>query len=196
MTCGLDEVNPAHESKRIKLDLGCGPHPREGFEGVDVLDYEQRHVLNLVATEPLGNGSLHAAFALWPWESGSVEEVYSSHFVEHITGEERIHFFNELYRVLADKATATIVTPNWSHSCAYGDPTHKWPPMSGWYPLYLNKEWRTANAPHVGYTCDFDWTIAGSWDQKINARNQEFKTFAMNNYIDNWRDLIVTLTKR
>jgi hypothetical protein len=68
--------------------------------------------------------------------------------------------------------------------------------MSGWYPLYLNKQWRTVNAPHVGYTCDFDWTIAGSWDERLNSRNAEFKTFAMNNYMDSLRDIIVTLVKR
>jgi hypothetical protein len=109
---------------------------------------------------------------------------------------ERISFFNELYRVMKPNATALIVTPNWSHSCAYGDPTHQWPPMSQWYPLYLHREWRAANAPHAPFTCHFDHTIAGSWDQSIESRNAEFKQFAMANYVNNWRDLIVTLTKR
>jgi hypothetical protein len=68
--------------------------------------------------------------------------------------------------------------------------------MSQWYPLYLHKHWRAANAPHAAYTCDFDHTIAGSWDAAIESRNGEYKQFAMSNYTNSWRDLIVTLTKR
>jgi SAM-dependent methyltransferase len=167
----------------VKLDFGCGPRPKEGFQGIDILDFGQTHKLDVRKTP-------------WPWEDSSVSEAHASHFVEHLTGEERVDFFNELYRVLLPGASALIVTPNWSHSCAYGDPTHKWPPMSGWWPLYLSKGWRKDNAPHVGYVCDFDFIIAGGWDQRLEPRNAEFKTFAMNNYVDSLRDLIVTLTKR
>jgi len=167
----------------VKLDFGCGPRPKEGFEGVDVMDFGQTHKLDVRKTP-------------WPWATGSVVEAHSSHFVEHLDGTERISFFNELYRVLAPGANVVVITPNWSHSCAYGDPTHKWPPMSGWWPLYLQKSWRDQNAPHVGFTCDFDWIIAGGWDERLNPRNDEYKAFAMNNYLDSMRDLIVTLTRR
>jgi predicted SAM-dependent methyltransferase len=177
MATALHEVPPL-----LKLALGCGKSVKDGFEGVDLIDYGQKHVLDL--RQP------------WPWADESVGEVNSEHFVEHLDGMERVFFFNELYRAMAPKATALILTPNWSHACAYGDPTHKWPPMSAWYPLYLHKPWREINAPHVGYTCDFDWALAGSWDQRHEIRNQEFKAFAMQNYVDSLRDLIVTLTKR
>jgi predicted SAM-dependent methyltransferase len=126
----------------------------------------------------------------------SVDEVSSSHFVEHLTGSERIHFFNELYRVMKPKSTALIVTPDWSHDCAYGDPTHAWPPMSRWYPLYLLKSWRDTEAPHVPYTCDFDYVIGGTTDQWLETRNHEYKMFASQFYINSLRDLCVTLTKR
>jgi hypothetical protein len=131
-----------------------------------------------------------------PYADRSVDEVRSTHFVEHLTGAERIVFFNELYRVMKAGAAALIVTPNWSHVCAYGDPTHQWPPMSSWYPLYLNKGWREREAPHCGYTCDFDHTIAGSWDSSIEGRNQAYKEAAMQTQTNAWRDLIVTLTAR
>ena len=167
----------------IRLDIGCGKTTPEGWEGVDAIDFGQKHV--------------HDVRKGLPWlQDNSVDEVRSSHFVEHLTGAERIPFFNELWRVMKPGATALIVTPNWSHSCAYGDPTHQWPPMSQWYPLYLHKEWRAANAPHASFTCDFDHVIAGSWDQVLEIRNGEYKQFAMNHYTNAWRDLIVTLTKR
>lgn len=168
--------------EQIKIDIGCGRNLPEGWIGFDIINY--------------GKNLVHDVRQGIPLAPDSVDEARSSHFVEHLTGAERINFFNELYRVLKPGATATIITPNWSHACAYGDPTHQWPPMSPWYPVYLRAEWRQANAPHVGYTCDFDHVIAGSWDDSIALRNIEARTMMMNNYINAWRDLIVTLTKR
>jgi len=173
---------PTSEAEKLKIDIGCGKRPQEGFIGIDAIDFGQKYVLDV--REGL------------PFKDGSVDQVHSSHFVEHLTGAERVKFFNELFRVMKVGATALIATPNWSHACAYGDPTHQWPPMSAWYPLYLNKAWRESQAPHSPYTCDFDHVIAGSWDQSIEARNQEYKQHAMNTQTNAWRDLIVTLTKR
>jgi hypothetical protein len=171
-------------AKSLKLDLGCGPRKREGFHGIDAIAMAGVDtVLDLRVTP-------------WPWADGSVDEVFSSHFVEHLTGAERIVFFNELHRVMKKGTQAQIITPDWSNDCAYGDPTHQWPPMSRWYPLYLNKAWRDANAPHVGYTCDYDYVIGGGWDQWLEVRNMETRIFAMQHYINSMRDLIVTLTKR
>ena len=178
-----DPTAQSVERAPLRIDIGCGKTTPEGWEGVDAIDFGQKHV--------------HDIRKGLPWlEDNSVDEVRSSHFVEHLTGAERIPFFNELHRVMKPKATALIVTPNWSHSCAYGDPTHQWPPMSEWYPLYLNKQWRDANAPHAAYTCDFDHVVAGSWDQSIESRNPETKSFMMRHYSNAFRDLIITLTKR
>lgn len=166
----------------VKLDLGCGKHKREGFLGVDVKQFEGVDQL-VDLTKP------------WPWEDASIDEIHSSHLVEHFTWPERIHFFNELYRVLKPNATALIITPHWSHACFYGDPDHK-APLSEWYVFYLNRQWREQEAPHTLYNCNFEWTFAGSWDPWLEPKNQEFKQFAMNRYVNSWRDLIVTLTKR
>jgi hypothetical protein len=167
----------------LKLDLGCGKNKQAGFYGVDSIKFD-------------GVDKVFDLREQWPWEDSSIAEVHSSHFVEHLTGKERIHFFNEMCRVLKPEATARIITPHWSHACAYGDPTHQWPPMSEWMYYYLNKEWRDVNAPHVGYTCDFNWVIGASWEGHLNIRNMEYKQFAMQNYINANRDLIVTLTKK
>jgi hypothetical protein len=174
----------SESEKVLKLDIGCGKNKVSGFEGIDSIAFEGvDHVLD-VRQIP------------WPFEDNSVDEVHSSHFVEHLTGEERVSFFNELSRVMKKGAQARIITPHWSHACAYGDPTHQWPPMSEWFAYYLNKGWRDQNAPHTGYTCDFDFTVAGSWDPWLETRNQETKVFAMNRYINSYRDLIVTLVAK
>jgi SAM-dependent methyltransferase len=166
----------------LRIDIGCGRTKMDGWDGIDAIDFGQKHV--------------HDVRSGLPFADASVAEARSSHFVEHLTGEQRIAFFNELHRVLKPGAQALIVTPNWSHACAYGDPTHQWPPMSEWYALYLNKAWREANAPHVGYTCDFDWSTGGSWDESIACRNEETRGAMMRQNTNAWRDLIITLTKR
>lgn len=210
----LRAVDPAPQGQPepvppLKLDIGCGKTTPEGWIGVDRLPFGQKWAADLSKT-PWEIESYEAPPAEWGVPSldsnppkywfrlpdSSVDEVRSSHFVEHLTGTERIAFFNELWRVMKNGATALIVTPNWSHACAYGDPTHQWPPMSQWYPLYLHKDWRAANAPHAPYTCHFDHVIAASWDASLEPRNGEFKNFALHNYTNSWRDLIVTLTCR
>lgn len=176
-----DPTQPAPAAP-LRIDLGCGKTTPEGWVGIDAIDFGQQHV------HDVRNGI--------PFADGTVDEVRSSHFVEHLTGLERIAFFNDLYRVMKPGATALIITPNWSHACAFGDPTHQWPPMSQWYPLYLHAEWRAANAPHAAYTCNFDHVVSGSWDQSIESRSMEAKSFMMNHYTNAWRDLIVTLTSK
>lgn len=178
----MEALKAAEPTPLLKLDFGCGKCQRDGFEGVDCIDFGQKHVLDL--RQP------------WPWPANSVEEAHSSHFIEHLDGAERVHFFNELYRVLVPGGKATIIAPHWSNDCAYGDPTHKWPPISNWTFLYLFKQWRDANAPHTGYTCDFDWTFGFNLDPAIGARNQEYQQFAVNHYRNGARDLQGVLTKR
>jgi len=170
------------DEELLKLDLGCGIHKRDGFVGVDIQKFEGvDQVVDL--TKP------------WPWADGSVWEVNCTNTVEHFTWPERVHFFNELYRVLRTGGTANIVTPAWNNARFYGDPTHK-EPMSEWYALYLNAAWRKDNAPHTDYVCDFEFTSGGSWDEWLNDRNVEFRTFAMSHYTNAWRDLMITLTKK
>lgn len=176
-----DPTSQSVEPTPLRIDIGAGKTKLDGWEGIDAIDFGQKHV--------------HDVRKGLPFADNSVDEARSSHFVEHLTWEERVGFFNELYRVLKPKATAIIITPDWKHDCFYGDPTHK-APLSQWYPLYLNKAWRDSNAPHVSYTCDFDYTTAGSWDQNIENRNLETRMFMMNNYVNCWRDLIITLTAR
>lgn len=172
------------QQQPLKLDLGCGKNKKAGFLGVDSIAFEGVDMV------------LDLRIVPWPWDNDTVDEVHTSHFVEHLTGAERVPFFNELHRVMKPGATVQVITPDWTHACAYGDPTHQWPPMSGWWPFYVGKAWRDVNAPHCGYTCDFDHSIAGGWDEWLWSRNMEFRVFAMQRYVNSQRDLIVTLTKR
>lgn len=168
----------------LKLDFGCGLNKLAGFHGVDAIDFKGVDtVLDLRQTP-------------WPWEDESVEEAHSSHFIEHLDGSERVVFFNELFRVLQWGAIFRMICPYWAHDRAFGDPTHKWPPIGGWFALYLNKAWRDGNAPHCGYTCDFDCiTTAISWDSWLNTRHDEVKSFAMQRYVNSLADITFNLQK-
>jgi ubiquinone/menaquinone biosynthesis C-methylase UbiE len=168
----------------MKLDIGCGNKKKEGFLGVDALSLQGVDFVMDVRNTP------------WPWADNSVDEVFCSHFVEHLSGDERITFFNELWRVLKPGATAEVITPNWSHACAYGDPTHKWPPMSHWYLSYLNKQWRESMVAHVGYTCDFTSSYGFSVDPGFSAQSQEQLRANVTHAVNVAMELRAVLTKR
>lgn len=182
----MEETKPVVEEVKelLKLDLGCGPNKREGFHGVDAREFKGVDtVLNLGA-------------APWPWEDNSVGEVHCSHFLEHLSADERIVFFNELWRVMAKDAKAMIITPHWRSGRAYGDLTHKWPPVVEMFWYYLDKNWLAANAPHVGLECDFFVTCVYSIAAPWTSRNYETQTFALQHYTEVAQDMITTAQAR
>lgn len=169
----------------LRLDLGCGPHPREGFEGVDSFAFVGvQHVVDL-------------RIVPWPWADNSVSEAHASHFLEHLTQQERCGFANELYRVLVPGGTCQVITPHWASSRAYGDPTHQWPAVGEMFYFYLKREWRLAQAPHTdvsvipwGYACDFDVTYGYAMRQDLLVRNQEYQQYALTNHKEAAQDII------
>lgn len=180
-------IIPAPPPQPIRIDIGCGTKKREGFVGVDVRPFDGVDV------------QMDAGKDRWPWNDGSVDEINASHFVEHLTPPERIHFANEAFRVLKPGAKATITTPHWASCRAYGDLTHQWPPVTSFWLMYLNAEWRKVNAPHNdGYTCDFaaTWGFSLNPDPYILLKNDEFKQRAVNYYIEAAQDMTATLIKR
>lgn len=199
----------------IKLDLGCGPNKRQGFTGVDRIQFPGVDVvLNLAETLTEGawvfneatktkQRRLSSGFAEWPWPENSVEEIHCSHTIEHFDSAERVHIFNEMYRIMKPGAKATIIAPHWCSCRAYGDPTHKWPPVSEFLFYYLLKDWRRTQAPHTdaehwpqGFKCDFDATWGYSLQQDIVSRNQEYQQNALKFWKEAAQDIIATLTKR
>jgi len=174
----------------VRLDIGCGPHKKEGFTGVDAINFPGVDVVADLKKP-------------WPFNRDTVDEIHSSHFIEHFDAVERVHVYNEMFRVMKVGAKATLYAPAWQSGRAYGDPTHKWPPIAGFSFYYLLKDWREANAPHTdykhwpaGYKCDFDATWGWSMHQMIASRNPELQQFALNFYIEAAQDIVVTLVKR
>ncbi len=174
----------------MKLDMGCGSKKQEGFIGVDQYEMEGVDVV------------LNIGDDTWEWEDGSIEEIHASHFLEHLTAKQRVHFMNEAYRVLKDGGKATIITPHWASNRAYGDFTHQWPPVAEMFYYYLKEEWRDTQAPHTdikwnpdGFSCDFNATWGYSFSPELSARHQDHIQFALQNYKEAAQDLHATLIK-
>lgn len=180
----------------LRLDLGCGKNKRKDGQwlGVDSLKMEGvDRVCNLASGK-------------WPWKNDSVDEVHCSHFIEHLTNLdgkfERVHFFNELHRILKVGCKATLIFPHWASTRYYGDPTHKEPfSEMGFY--YLSKEWRETQAPHTDirwapstYNCDFEAVWGYNMRQDLISRPIDFQQFAMANYKEAITDILATLTKK
>lgn len=179
------DVDP--NSLLLKLDLGCGQNKREGFQGVDKFACTGVDVVHDLMTFP------------WPFEDNSVGEVHSSHFFEHVPQYQRYPFMDELWRVMAPKAKALIITP-WARSArATQDPSHCWPPISEESYFYFNKAWREANKLTHGFyesVCDFDFQWGHQWRPEWVTRSEQARQFAHAHYWNVIDDLHVTLTVR
>lgn len=174
-------VAAKEEKKPVKLDFACGSRVQEGFEGVDVAPIEGvKHVVDLFKY-PL------------PWGDNSVDEIYCSHFVEHVP--DLIGFMNECYRILKPKGTMQIIAPYYSSMRAWQDPTHVRAISEASF-LYYNKAWRQQNLlEHYPITADFDFSYGYNVNNPWGQKNEETRAFAIAYYINAVSDIIVTLTK-
>lgn len=127
----------------MRLDIGCGRNKKEGFEGVDIQDYGQEHILDI--TKPL------------PFTDKSIEEIYCSHTLEHI---DDIKSVIEEFKRLTNKIT--IIVP---HRC------HTWANCVGHIRLfdedYFRKYLPDFNIKVEPYQAEFGWgfQIIAIWQE-------------------------------
>jgi SAM-dependent methyltransferase len=58
----------------------------------------------------------------WPIANSSATDILCEHGIEHV--QDVVAFMAECHRILAPKGVLRIVTPHFSSSNSYGDPTH------------------------------------------------------------------------
>jgi len=171
----------------LRLDLGCGRNKQEGFTGVDLYAPDADVKLDLFKFP-------------WPWKDGTVDEIFASHFVEHIPQTIRWRFFEECWRVMKLDATMRIIVPSWKSERAFGDMTHCFPPVTAMFFFYLNKRWREANKLTYGaydLKCHFEHQAGPTQLMgDFGSRNHEVQTFACTHYLESYLDMWATLTKK
>lgn len=181
----------APRSTGLKLDLGCGQRPHEGFQGVDIAPGEGVDFVVDLFQYP------------WPFEDRSVREVVCSHLIEHVPHYRPEYggvdgfwmFFNELYRICAKNAKLTFTCPYAKGDRAFWDPSHtRYIHETNFY--YLSPEWLEAQGlQHYPVSCNFEIvTIDGlGVPDEIMNRNAEMQAQARSYYWNAVTDLSVQL---
>lgn len=192
----------AKSSHELKLDLGSGEKPKEGFVGVD-LHAVNPEILKVDLTK-----------FPWPWEDESVSEVHCSHFIEHLpmvyvepdgsyshvpsaSGVDLlIKFFNELYRILSPEGTALIICPAAQSSRAFQDPTHRRFIVGETF-FYTWRKFRVENGleHYLHATCDFDFNVNTAVVGDNAGRSEEVQRMRANTLWNVIMDFHVTMTK-
>jgi predicted SAM-dependent methyltransferase len=71
----------------IKLNVGCNAVIFEGWDNIDLYPGPPEIIL-------------HDARTRFPYSNNSVDFIFSEHFIEHLTAEEGLFYFQECYRML------------------------------------------------------------------------------------------------
>lgn len=101
-----------NEHTPVILELGCGPRKRiTKAIGIDSLNYENVDIV----------GDVFDVLARIP--DGSINEIYSYHFFEHI--QDLPLLIDEISRTLKQNGSLVVVVPHFSNPYFYSDYTHR-----------------------------------------------------------------------
>lgn len=125
-----------------KLNLGCGPDWKKNypaFEGLDIHDYGQRFVGDVIRLLPeiIKTGE-------------KFDGLMAQHFMEHFDQEEVRVILNNCHKLLAPNATFKIIVPHkdrdeaWvlSHKTFWNESTFTWLTKDDTESVYGFKQWK------------------------------------------------------
>lgn len=113
----------------LRLDIGCGPTPQDGYVGIDKVEYP-------------GENRITMDIEQIPWEpfpDRCCTVALLSHVMEHIKPWLVIDVMNELWRIMRPDGLALISTPYAGSFRHYQDPTHC-QPWNEETPFYFCKD--------------------------------------------------------
>jgi hypothetical protein len=129
-------------------------------------------------------------------KDSSVSELTVIHKLEYIPAADRVHFMEEVWRVLVPKGKATILTAHWASPRAYQDPQYCMPPIcENWY-LYFWQDWLRTNHPDRTIKCNFEFAYGYNWDPETAGRAADVQAFWAKHYVGSILDLQMVLTKQ
>ena len=179
------------KNKPLRLDLACGNNLQKDFIGVDIVGKpdSQADIVHDLLTFP------------WPFEDNSVDEVFNSHFLEHIPhgngyNDPMFEFMDELYRILKPGGIARFICPYYTSVRAFQDPTHQRcisEPMFN----YFVKAWREMNnLEHYPVKCDFEIVkLDHAVSEEFTGKSQDAVAYSAMHMWNVVMDLQVTLRK-
>lgn len=144
----------------LKINLGCGDRTPEGWVNVDYAlgawmfkipgfrsINKKLKIFSLTWSEKV---FIHNLCKKLPWENNSVDVIYSSHTLEHLSRAEGLKLLQECHRVLKTDGIIRIVIPDLKHIIS----------------LYEQKKveaYEVLDLLHVSYSSSLD----GYWKQKV-----------------------------
>lgn len=197
----------AESTTPVKLDFACGQTPRPGFQGVDLYAPEATKV-DLFKFP-------------YPWADSSVDEIYCSHFIEHLPARdvetrdlrvrdtEKGHppyedfldkdflfcFFDECHRILKPGGVITVIVPALKSVRAFQDPTHRRFITQETF-LYLSKDWRKRNKlDHYRVQCDFKLNVQHTCSTEVSVRADAYQEHVFKHEWDRMLDIHAILKK-
>jgi len=194
----------AVSTKPIKLDLGCGQNPKEGFEGVDLYGDKATHKVDLFKFP-------------WPFKDNSISEIHASHLLEHVPAREvefrdlmggdgaddsyvgadmLFAFMDECWRIMKPDTWMTVIVPSGRSNRAFWDPTHRRFFMQETF-LYFARAWRKQNGlDHYRVTCNFGLDVTHSMPNEEGLRSQDVQTERFKTLWNVTVDWMARLTKQ
>lgn len=182
------------KTNKIKYDLACGNNKgggQKGFIGVDITK---------VGTQ----ADIEFNLLTFPWsfaEDNSVDEVFSSHWLEHIPhgngyNDPLFQVMDEIYRILKPGGLARFVCPYYTSVRGFQDPTHLRfisEPMF----QYFTKPWREMNKlEHYPVTCNFEIVkIDHAVSEEMTGKAQDTIAYQAMHMWNVVHDLMVILRK-
>lgn len=168
----------------VKMDLGCGEVPEEGFVGVD--PFSPRDDVRKIDLYKYP----------WPIADASVDYYRASHFVEHVPDWDA--HFAEIYRTLKPGGHYEIIVPYYWNSRWAQDPDHK-QAMVGERFRYLMQNWRVTNKiAHYGAKVNFElvgWFELLNEDFQDAGYDEDYMRFAKRHFINVIDDIACVLRK-
>lgn len=130
-----------------KLNLGCGDNWKElypDYEGLDIVDFGQKHVVNIMGLANWQQASLD-----WNFENNSFDEVMANHFLEHFDVDQLKHIFKWVHNILKPGGIFKFVVPHkdkdksWvlSHKTFWCEETVNWLFRDDADPVYGFGKW-------------------------------------------------------
>lgn len=126
----MKKESKTEEEKIVKLNLGCGYRPINGYINIDCYEDVKPDMVYDLSQFP------------WPFEDNSVDAIRAFDFLEHIDQSKSVLLIEEIYRILKDDGIFEFLVPSTEGNGAFMDPMHRsyWNRYSWIY--FTDREWR------------------------------------------------------